>query len=205
MNPEAVIRSTLESAVPEPRESDLRVLHTHLATRAEREDILDVTYQVVDSPHGRLLLAATAAGLVRVAFEREDHDVVLASLVDTIGPRILAADERTREAARQIEEYFAGQRREFELDLDLRLVTGFRRTVVGHLADIPYGSTATYAAVAKAAGNPGAVRAAGSACSHNPIPIVVPCHRVVRSDGSPGNYLGGAETKAAMLRMEAVA
>lgn len=199
------ISASLAVALPDPSESELTRLHQDLASRAHTEGILDVTYQVVDSPHGRLLLAATEAGVVRVAFEREGHDEVVASLARTISPRILATDIRTREAARQLDEYFAGRRREFVLDVDLRLVSGFRRSVLGHLARVPYGATVTYSAMAAAAGNAKAVRAAGSACSHNPVPLVIPCHRVVRSDGTIGNYLGGSDTKAALLALESVA
>src|SRR5205823_9629351 len=147
--------------------------------------------------------AATEKGLVRVAFSREDHDSVLARLATTISPRILRAPRRLEGPARQLEEYFAGKRRAFTVAVDLRLAHGFRRSVLLRLRDIPYGRTQSYAAVAKAAGNPSAVRAAASACSHNPLPLVVPCHRVVRSDGALGEYLGGPRAKHALLALEA--
>lgn len=188
--------------VPAPH---LEALRAGLAERAERADLLDVAYRIVDSPYGSLLLAATPAGLVRIAFELEGHDAVLAALSATVSPRLLESGVRTDQVARQLDEYFTGQRRTFNLDVDLQLVAGFRRQVVSHLADIAYGHTASYADVARAAGNPNAVRAVGSACSHNPIPVVLPCHRVVRSDGTIGQYLGGTETKAALLAMEAFA
>ena len=180
-------------------------LHSRLAALAERQGLLDVSYRTVDSPLGRLLLAATGEGLVRVAFSSEDHDAVLARLASDISPRILRTPRRLDEAAHQLDEYFAGKRRAFSVPVDLQLAHGFRRSVLEHLRRIPYGVTESYAAVARAAGNPSAVRAAASACSHNPIPLVVPCHRVVRSDGTTGEYLGGPEAKRALLAMEATA
>lgn len=188
---------------PEPSDHHLAELRAGLAERADRQDLLDVAYRVVDSPHGSLLVAATPAGLVRLAFALEGHDAVLDTLAATISPRILESSARTDVVARQLDEYFSGRRRDFDLAVDLQLVDGFRRQVVSHLADIGYGETASYADVARAVGNPNAVRAVGSACSHNPIPVVLPCHRVVRSDGTIGRYLGGTETKAALLSMEA--
>ena len=173
-----------------------------LAAAAEREGLLDIAYCVIDSPYGSLLLAASRIGLLRVAFEVEDHDVVLARLSADVSPRLLSAPDRLTAPARQLGEYFAGRRRRFALPLDLRLARGFRRTVLEALRQVGYGATLSYAALAAAAGNPRAVRAAAGACSHNPIPIVVPCHRVVRSDGSIGQYLGGPEVKTALLSAE---
>ena len=178
-------------------------LHARLAVLAERRGLLDVSYRTIDSPLGPLLLAATGKGLVRVAFSREDHQSVLSSLASDISPRILRTPRRLDKAARELEEYFAGKRRAFTVPVDLQLAHGFRRSVLLHLRDIPYGETQSYTAVAKAAGNPSAVRAAASACSHNPLPLVVPSHRVVRSDGTLGKYLGGPEAKHALLAMEA--
>jgi methylated-DNA-[protein]-cysteine S-methyltransferase len=163
----------------------------------------EVSYRTVDTPIGQLLLAATEAGLVRVGFEREDHQRVLAALAARLTPRIRPAPRRLVAAAAQLDEYFAGRRREFELPLDLSLASGFRRTVLGRLRDIGYGRTASYAAVAAAAGRPRAVRAVGSACATNPLPVVLPCHRVVRSDGSYGGYLGGPTAKRLLLALEA--
>jgi len=180
-------------------------LRARLAAEAEREGLLDVSYRTVDSPFGPLLLAGTPLGLVRVAFQREDHEAVLAKLSTAISPRILHSPRRTDDVARQLDEYFAGRRRHFDVPIDLQLVGGFRREVISHLREIAYGSTESYATVAKATGNPAAVRAVGSACSHNPVPVVVPCHRVVRSDGTIGQYLGGTEAKAVLLAMEAAA
>jgi methylated-DNA-[protein]-cysteine S-methyltransferase len=182
---------------------DLSRLRNRLAAAAQQNGLLDVAYRVIDSPVGPLLLAATEAGLVRVAYSREDHDSVLQSLADRISPRILNAPARLDLAARELDEYFTGNRRNFDLALDWRLSAGFRRTVLRHLAEIDYGRTASYAAVARLAGSPKAVRAVGTACATNPLPVVVPCHRVVRSDGSMGGYLGGTEAKQTLLTMEA--
>ncbi|MFN8036814.1 MAG: methylated-DNA--[protein]-cysteine S-methyltransferase [Acidimicrobiia bacterium] len=193
----------LAVAAPAPTGRELEALHEQLVRRADDGELLDVAYRTVDSPFGSLLVAVTAVGLVRLAFERETHEAVLAALAERVSPRILRAGRRTDTVARQLDEYFAGRRRRFDVAVDLRLVHGFRRAALVHLCEIPYGSTESYAAVAAAAGNPKAVRAAGSACSHNPVPLVVPCHRVVRSDGSIGNYGGGVEMKAALLAMEA--
>jgi methylated-DNA-[protein]-cysteine S-methyltransferase len=181
----------------------LPVLHHALAQSAADRRVLDVSYRTLDTPVGSLLLAATEAGLVRVGFEREDHERVLASLAERLSPRILRAPGRLDAAAREIDEYFAGRRTEFGLPLDLSLARGFRRAVLGRLQEIGYGQTASYAAVAAAAGSPRAVRAVGSACATNPLPVVLPCHRVVRSDGSYGGYLGGLAAKRLLLNLEA--
>jgi methylated-DNA-[protein]-cysteine S-methyltransferase len=180
-------------------------LHEQLEARAAASGLLDLAYRTTDSPFGTLLLAATDDGLVRVAFATEDHDAVLARLAQDVSPRILRTGRRLDPIARQLDEYFAGTRRTFDVTVDLRLVSGFRREVLDRLAAVPYGTTRSYAALAAAAGNPKAVRAAASACSHNPIPLVVPCHRIVRSDGTIGQYLGGTETKRSLLAMEASA
>ena len=192
----------LAQAFPETP-GQLSRLHDLLAAAAQREGTLDVAYRFFDSPVGPLLLAATEQGLVRIAYAREDHDAVLQALADKVSPRILQAPARLDPAARELEEYFAGRRHAFDLPLDWRLSAGFRRIVLGHLAEIGYGHTASYAAVARLAGNPKAVRAVGTACATNPMPVVVPCHRVVRSDGSIGGYLGGADAKQTLLTLEA--
>lgn len=192
----------MDRAAPTPDGQEMETLRRRLAERADEDGLLDIAYRTVDSPFGPLLVAATGEGVVRVAFEREDHDRVLASLAESVSPRILLSGRRTDEVGRQLDEYFAGRRRTFEVPVDLRLVHGFRRAVLSHLTDIAYGSTASYASVAESAGNPRAVRAVGSACAHNPVPLVVPCHRVVRSDGTLGQYLGGPEVKASLLALE---
>jgi methylated-DNA-[protein]-cysteine S-methyltransferase len=186
-------------------ENDLSRLHTRLIEAAQSDGILDVSYRTVDSPVGTLLLAATELGVVRVAYENENHDVVLQNLADRISPRILEAPARLDVITRELDQYFAGHLRTFEAPLDRRLSSGFRRTVLDHLSDIDYGHTATYAAVAKLSGRPNAVRAVGTACATNPLPVVVPCHRVLRSDGTLGGYLGGVDAKRLLLTLESAA
>lgn len=195
----------LFAALPVTDDATQARLHARLSAAAERDGILDVAYRTVDSPVGPLLLAATAEGLVRVAFSVEDHDEVLGSLAGEISPRILGAPARLDPVARELDEYFTGHRHTFDVPVDLRLATGFRREVLRHLTTIPYGGTRSYAEVAAAAGSPRAVRAVGTACACNPVPLVVPCHRVVRSDGSAGRYRGGEEAKRALLALEAAA
>jgi methylated-DNA-[protein]-cysteine S-methyltransferase len=177
-------------------------LHDQLVTAAEADRLLDLAYRTVDSPVGTLLLAATVQGLVRVAYDREDHDHVLQGLSNQISPRILRAPRRLDQVARQLAEYFAGKRHDFVLPLDFRLAHGFKRAVLGHLVLINYGHTETYAEVAAATGRARAVRAVGTACATNPLPVVVPCHRVLRSDGKLGGYIGGLEAKATLLSLE---
>ena len=164
--------------------------------------MLDVAYRTVDTAVGPLLLAATDRGLVRVAYEGQNHDAVLQTLSTKVSPRILRDGSRLDEAAREIEEYFAGRRKIFDLPLDLRLARASGSACCSTCRTIGYGRTASYAQVATAAGNPRAVRAVGTACATNPLPVVVPCHRVVRSDGSLGEYAGGAEAKRTLLTME---
>ena len=195
----------LFAALPDVDEQAQRRLHDRLVAAAERDGILDVAYRTVDTPLGTLLLAATERGLVRVAYDRQSHEQVLQQLADRVSPRILLAPARLDPAAIQIEEYLAGRRTRFDLPLDFRLSHGFRRTVLSHLTEIGYGRTASYAAIAALAGNPKAVRAVGTACATNPLPVVVPCHRVVRSDGSAGAYVGGTDVKLALLRLESAA
>ncbi|ALU68995.1 cysteine methyltransferase [Rhodococcus erythropolis R138] len=178
-------------------------LRARLAAQASEAELIDVAYRTVDSPVGKLLLAATDVGLVRVAFAVEGHDLVLERLADTVSPRVLHYPRRLDTVARELDEYFAGARREFDLRLDFQLAKGFRREVLRHLPEIEYGHTASYSVVAVASGSPGAVRAVGTACAKNPLPLVVPCHRVVRSDGSLGQYAGGPELKAILLDLEA--
>ncbi len=180
-------------------------LHAAFVATASVQGDLDVAYRTVDSPVGVLLLAATEQGLVRVAFQREDHDAVLDRLATLISPRILRAPARLDAVARELDEYFAGTRQRFDLPLDHQLSTGFRATVLAHLPEIGYGQTESYAQVALAAGSPRAVRAVGTACATNPLPLIVPCHRVVRSDGSFGGYLGGIEAKHLLLHLEGAA
>lgn len=183
----------------------LQRLHTRLEKDAQAGNLLDIAYRTVDSAVGPLLLAATPRGLVRVAFANEDRDAVLQVLSQRVSPRMLEAPMRLDPIAREIDEYFTGRRRGFDVALDWSLAQGFRRTVLEHLnADISYGTTASYAALARLSGSPNAVRAVGTACATNPIPIVVPCHRVIRSDGALGAYRGGPTAKRVLLDLERV-
>jgi methylated-DNA-[protein]-cysteine S-methyltransferase len=191
--------------VPASEPEALASLHRRLEEAAEREGLLNVAYRTVDSPVGRLLLAATPRGLVRVAYDTEDHDRVLETLAGRLSPRVLRAPKRLDAAARELEEYFSGQRRAFDLPLDLSLSRGFRLLVQQSLPSIGYGQTRSYGQVAAFVGNPKAVRAVGTACATNPLPVVVPCHRVLKADGTPGNYVGGTEAKLILLSLEAAA
>jgi methylated-DNA-[protein]-cysteine S-methyltransferase len=183
----------------------LRRLHTRLESAAQAGDLLDVAYRTVDSALGPLLLAATPEGLVRVAFGNEGHDLVLQNLSERLSPRMLEAPARLDPIARQLDEYFTGRRHSFDVALDWSLSHGFRRTVLEHLnTDVSYGDTASYANLAQLSGSPKAVRAVGTACATNPIPIVVPCHRVIRSDGTVGAYRGGPAAKRTLLDLERV-
>ena len=197
------MNTNIFDALADDEATALTLLHRRLALDADAADVLDVAYRTVDTPVGTLLLAATTAGLVRVAYDIEGHDAVLAALADRISPRVLRAPARLDSAARQIDEYFAKRRTAFEVPVDLRLAEGFRRNVIEHLRDIGYGRRESYAAVAAAIGHPRAVRAVGTACAHNPLPVVIPFHRVVRSDGSTGQYVGGPLAKSTLLDLEA--
>jgi methylated-DNA-[protein]-cysteine S-methyltransferase len=172
------------------------------AERAAEEGLADVAYTTTDSPVGPLLVATTKRGLVRIAFGKERPDDVLNELVVKISPRVLEAPAELDEVRRELDQYFEGRRREFELSLDWRLSHGFRNTVLRKLVRVPYGETATYAELASRAGSPNAYRAAGSACGSNPMPLVVPCHRVVPSGGGIGNYGGGVDVKQYLLELE---
>lgn len=178
-------------------------LRQELAARATAEGLVDVAFERHDSPLGPILLGATTEGLVRVGLPSEDEDAVLDELARRLSARVLFAprDAATR-ARRQLDEYFAAQRHAFDVTLDWRLTVGFRREVLRATAQIPYGQTASYRRVATQAGRPAAVRAAGTALATNPLAILVPCHRVLRSDGALGAYRGGTEVKAQLLGLE---
>lgn len=178
-------------------------LRARLAVVAQERGLLDVAYRTIDTPVGEMLVAATEIGVVRLAFAVEGFDRVLDTLARRVSPRVLRAPARLDRVVYEVEEYLTGRRRSFDLPLDLALTTGFRRVVVQHLPEIPYGRTATYADVAGLAGSPRAVRAVGTACAKNPLPLVVPCHRVVRSDGSTGQYAGGPAAKRWLIDLEA--
>lgn len=172
--------------------------------RADAEGLLDVAYTTVDSPFGPLLLAATPRGLVKVSFPQFGTEATLEELARKISPRVLEAPARLDEARRELDRYFEGRLTEFELPLDWQLTEGFRKRVQRAIAGIPYGRTRSYTEVARSAGNERAVRAAGTACGANPLPIVVPCHRVLRSGGALGGYGGGLPMKEALLKLEGV-
>jgi methylated-DNA-[protein]-cysteine S-methyltransferase len=183
----------------------LEKLHVALENAADLEGILDVAYRTIDTPVGTLLLAATEKGVIRVAYDSEDHALVLEGLAATLSPRILHTPRRLDAVAREIDEYFARRRTGFDVPLDFSLTTGFRRSVLEHLPQIAYGHTQSYADVARTVGNPKAARAVGSACATNPLPVVIPCHRVVRGDGTLGGYVGGPAAKSALLGLETAA
>ncbi len=174
-----------------------------LAMAATDAGLLDVAYAILDSPVGSLLLAATPAGLVRLAYLDDGlPDAVLADVAHRVSPRVLAAPRKLDEPRRELDQYFTGRRDRFELALDWRLMSDFGRRVLQATAAIPYGSVSTYAAVAALSGSPRGSRAAGNALGANPLPIILPCHRVVGSGGGLGGYTGGVERKRTLLAIE---
>ena len=180
-------------------------LDTLLAERAAAEGLLDVAYASADSPLGPLFVATTPRGLVRVAYSefRSESDVV-EELARKVSPRVLEAPARLDEVRRELDEYFDGRRTDFDLPIDWSLAPGFTGKVLHETARIGFGRTSTYAEVASGAGSPRAVRAAGNALGANPMPVVVPCHRVLRTGGALGGYTGGVERKEFLLRLEGV-
>jgi methylated-DNA-[protein]-cysteine S-methyltransferase len=175
-----------------------------LAERAEAEGLLDVAYANVDSPFGPLLLAATPRGLVRVNLPNYDPEETLEELAAKVSPRVLEVPAKFERARRELDLYFEGKLTEFDLPIDWQLTHGFRGKVQRAIKRIPFGQTRTYTEMARSAGNERAVRAAGTACGSNPIPIVVPCHRVLRSGGGLGGYGGGLPMKEELLKLEGV-
>jgi len=174
-----------------------------VAERARRAGLVDVGYAEVDSPVGRLLVAATRGGLVRVAYPEEPVDHVLEELAETISPRVLEDHRITDPVRRDLDAYFEGRLRRFRAAVDWALThPGFSRRVLEETARIPFGSVATYGELARRAGSPRAARAAGNALHDNPVPIVVPCHRVVPSTGGIGQYGGQEWRKAFLLELE---
>ena len=176
---------------------------TGIAARAEREGLLDVAYCMVDSPLGPLLAAGTEGGLVMLAYTDDGIDDRLARIAATVSPRILEAPARLDPARRELDEYFEGRRRGFTLPIDWALVHGYARAVLERTAAIPYGEARSYAEISAEAGSPRGARATGNALGSNPIPIVIPCHRVLRSGGGLGGYTGGVERKTFLLALEA--
>jgi methylated-DNA-[protein]-cysteine S-methyltransferase len=193
-----------------PATSDLDRAVQGVLARAERDGLIDIAYAEVDSPFGKLLVARTDRGVVRLKLPggrdgQISADEALEDIAATISPRVLEAPGRLDEERRELEEYFEGNRQKFDVPVDWSLTSpGFRSRALHAVARIPYGKTKTYADIAKSAGNPRAFRAAGTACGHNPIPVIVPCHRVVQSGGGIGNYGGGPEMKRALLDLEGV-
>lgn len=198
-DPERVMneaRAGLPGAGPSPQ------VLGDLAARAEADGLLDVAYSQVDSPLGPLTVAATGRGLVRLAYPDQPLDQVLGHLAETVSPRVLEAPARLDPVRRQLDEYFEGSRRRFDTPIDWALTAGFFRRVLQATARIGYGQVRTYAEVAERAGNVKAVRATGNGLGSNPIPVVVPCHRVVRTGGGLGGYTGGLERKEFLLELE---
>lgn len=194
--------NTLTNQSHTEEQAHLDALTERLAARAEHD--VDLAWATHDSPVGEVLLAYRGDALVRLAFAAEGFDAVLQRLGETFGRRTVRSQRAGDEARRELDDYFDGRRTRFDIPLDLALSTApFRHRVHETLAEIPYGRTMTYREVADLAGNARAVRAVGTACATNPLPIVLPCHRVVRSDGSLGQYLGGVEAKKALLALEA--
>jgi methylated-DNA-[protein]-cysteine S-methyltransferase len=190
-------RTSTNGRAPEP---DLDTLVAAALARADADDLVDVAWAVQDTPIGPLTLAATPEGLVRVGFGAEDR--VLDDLASEVSPRVVHLPARLDGLRRQLDEYFEGRRRSFDVTLDRRLSHGYRRQVLEALSEVPYGETVSYKDLAVRTGNPGASRAVGSAMATNPIPIVVPCHRVLRSGGALGGYGGGIDVKVWLLRLE---
>jgi methylated-DNA-[protein]-cysteine S-methyltransferase len=177
--------------------------HGRFAERAASEGLVDVAYTRADSPLGPLLLAATPRGLACVSYsEFRDEDQTLERLASRLSPRVVEAPARLDDIRRQLDDYFAGRRRDFEVSIDWGLVGDFGRRVLGRTAEIPFGAVATYGDVARGIGAPGAARATGNALGANPMPIVVPCHRVVASGGKLGGYTGGVDRKKLLLSLE---
>jgi methylated-DNA-[protein]-cysteine S-methyltransferase len=194
----------LGSRIPAPRQERSAAAQRRLVERARREELLDVGYAFTDSPFGPLLVAVTPRGLVRLAYPSEEMDLVLDELGRTVSPRVLEAPGDTDVVRRELDEYFAGNRTGFDVPVDFVSVEGFRRRVLEAAERIPFGQIRSYTQVASEAGSPRAARAAGNALGSNPIPIVVPCHRVVHAGGGLGGYTGGLDRKVTLLTLEGV-
>lgn len=199
---EAKLVNELRTVAP-ASEAALAAALTRFTDRATTAGLIDVAYEDHDSPFGSLRLAATAAGIVRIGLPSENPDELLDEIAHKLSPRVLRAGNPTlTEARRELDQYFAGRRRDFELPLDWSMSHAFRLEVQRTAARIPYGETVSYAELAASAGRPKAIRAAATAMATNPLPIVVPCHRVLRTGGALGNYGGGVAMKAALLELE---
>jgi methylated-DNA-[protein]-cysteine S-methyltransferase len=183
---------------------DVEALRSVLARRAADEGLLDVASGTVDSPLGELTVLVTPRGLLRLSYPGEGIDAQLQEVADRVSPRILPAPERTDTVRRQLDDYFEGRRHAFDVPIDWRLVRGFAADVLRATARIPFGAVSTYREIAGRAGSPNAYRAAGNALGSNPVPIVVPCHRVLHSGGGLGGYTGGIDRKRYLLHLEGV-
>jgi methylated-DNA-[protein]-cysteine S-methyltransferase len=193
----------LEDRLRQAAPIDLDFDAARFADRATKEGLADVAYAHADSPLGPLLLASTPRGLACVSYSQfRDEGETLERLAARLSPRVIEAPARLDDIRRQLDDYFAGRRHSFEIPIDWGLVGDFGRRVLGRTAAIPYGSVATYGDVARAIGSPRAARATGNALGANPMPIVVPCHRVVASGGKMGGYTGGIERKQLLLTLE---
>ncbi|MEX2108552.1 MAG: methylated-DNA--[protein]-cysteine S-methyltransferase [Solirubrobacterales bacterium] len=175
-----------------------------LTAHAAEEGLLDVAFAKTDSPFGPLLLATTPKGLVRVGLPNQDAEELLVDLAERVSPRLLEAPAKLDEARRELDLYFDGKLKRFDLPIDWRLSEGFRLRVLRAITRIPYGETRNYTEMATSAGNERAVRAAGTACGRNPVPLVVPCHRVLRTGGALGGYGGGLPMKEGLLELEGI-
>ena len=173
-----------------------------LVARARREGLETVGYRVVDSPLGPLWIAVGPKGVLSIHYGAEPDAGELARIVRTYGPGVLPDPRRADAVARELDQYFAGKRRSFDLPVDLSPLTDFQRRILHATAQVDFGEVSTYAKVARRAGNEKASRAAGQALGGNPIPIVVPCHRILASDGSLGGYAGGLDAKRRLLQLE---
>jgi methylated-DNA-[protein]-cysteine S-methyltransferase len=196
----------LERALARPPSAGLDAdrLMASLGPLAEAAGVVDVAYASMDSPVGELLVAVTPRGVVRVSYASETADEVLAELAERVSPRVLRLPWRTDKARRELDEYFAGSRQQFDITVDWSLVRGFAQGVLRATARVPFGQVTTYRQMAEAAGSPRASRAAGNALGSNPIPILVPCHRVLHTGGGLGGYAGGLERKRYLLTLEGV-
>ena len=201
---EKALRAAVERA---SGDFDLEAAKRSLVARADEEGLVEVAYARVDSPFGALLIASTERGVVKLALPtqagtRMREEQVLEELATLVSPRVLEEPKRLDPARRELDAYFAGKLKRFDLPVDWRLARGFTDRVLHQVARIPYGRTLSYGEVAAKAGNARAFRAAGTACGANPVPLIVPCHRVVQASGEPGNYGGGPEMKRALLELE---
>jgi methylated-DNA-[protein]-cysteine S-methyltransferase len=202
-NRDAIDNASLAEALRPPElEQAVGRAAERLARRADGEGLVDVAYANADTPLGPILVAGTPRGLVRVAFPTEREEDVLFELAESVSPRVLHSPARLDEVRREMEQYFERARERFEVRLDWRLTRGFYRDVLRATARVPYGETLSYAEIAARAGRPRAFRAAGSALGSNPLPLIVPCHRVIASGGGLGGYGGGLDVKEFLLGLE---